>query len=244
MSHVPTPIFLIPLFEQAAIPYRIRHSQRAKRLQVVFHLDCLELVLPRRTVSPRAIEDFLALQGGHICQRWHRLRQQAPASLWPAALAIGARLPCAGAYKILVTGYLVDLPDVLWVNDARPLWPQIYPWYLQEAERAVLAAIAHYAPLLGRSPEKVRIRSMKGAWGTCTPANHVHFNWLLIAAPPIILSYVVVHELCHLFFRDHSVRFWNCVAQVMPDYRTHVRWLKQHGAALRLPYEAEILNIR
>ena len=37
---------------------------------------------------------------------------------------------------------------------------------------------------------------------------------------------MVAHELAHLQVRDHSPRFWDTVARVVPDY-------SQHRAALR-----------
>ena len=51
-------------------------------------------------------------------------------------------------------------------------------------------------------------------------------------APPKVLDYVVVHELCHLKHMDHSWNFWNAVAEVMPDYKEQKKWLKEHGMEL------------
>ena len=53
-------------------------------------------------------------------------------------------------------------------------------------------------------------------------------------APPAILDYVVVHELCHLTHMDHSAAFWQAVEAVYPDYRSARKWLKEHGQELVL----------
>ena len=53
-------------------------------------------------------------------------------------------------------------------------------------------------------------------------------------APPAILDYVVVHELCHLTHMNHSAAFWQKVESVYPDYRTARKWLKEHGQELVL----------
>jgi predicted metal-dependent hydrolase len=62
--------------------------------------------------------------------------------------------------------------------------------------------------------------------------NDIQINALLIIAPPAVLEYVVVHELCHIQIRNHSPQFWVLVADHLPDYKTPHRWLKQHGSRL------------
>ena len=51
-------------------------------------------------------------------------------------------------------------------------------------------------------------------------------------APPEVLDYVVVHELCHRNHMDHSPAFWAEVARVLPDYRKQKQWLKENGPGL------------
>ena len=60
------------------------------------------------------------------------------------------------------------------------------------------------------------------------------FNWRLLLAPAPILDYVVEHEVAHLERPDHSPRFWALVERRCPGYREHERWLRRHGASLRL----------
>ena len=92
--------------------------------------------------------------------------------------------------------------------------------------------VAYYAEKLGVSYGKITLRQQKTRWGSCAANGNLNFNWLLILAPPEVLDYVVVHELCHLKHMDHSRNFWNAVADVMPDYNDHKKWLKEHGSEL------------
>ena len=50
-----------------------------------------------------------------------------------------------------------------------------------------------------------------------------------ILAPPEVLDYVVIHELCHLKEMNHSKAFWDEVEKVMPEYETYKLWLKENG---------------
>ena len=73
---------------------------------------------------------------------------------------------------------------------------------------------------------------MKSRWGSCGPRNDINLNWLLAFAPPAVLEYVVVHELCHIRHRDHSARFWALVAQHLPGWAHERQWLKRQGGEL------------
>lgn len=53
-------------------------------------------------------------------------------------------------------------------------------------------------------------------------------------APPTIIDYIVVHELCHLRHRDHTEAFWNEVDKVLSDYRERKEWLRIRGVGLDL----------
>ena len=58
---------------------------------------------------------------------------------------------------------------------------------------------------------------------------NLNFNCLLMLAPPEVIDYVVVHELCHRKEMNHSKAFWREVESVMPDYKRLKLWLKDHG---------------
>jgi len=94
------------------------------------------------------------------------------------------------------------------------------------------ARLSRFAPLLGVTFGKVTIRAQKTRWGSCSSKGNLNFNYLLMLSPPEVLDYVVVHELCHRKEMNHSPRFWAEVERVMPDYRVHKQWLKDHGSQL------------
>ncbi|WP_337365890.1 M48 family metallopeptidase [Phascolarctobacterium sp.] len=47
------------------------------------------------------------------------------------------------------------------------------------------------------------------------------------------MDYVVVHELSHIGNMNHSRRFWQRVASVLPDYQARQRYLKQNSYILQ-----------
>jgi predicted metal-dependent hydrolase len=83
-------------------------------------------------------------------------------------------------------------------------------------------------------PRAIRIKAQKRLWGSCSSRGVVNLNWRLILAPEAVFEYVVVHELCHLRIRNHQRAFWQLVGEILPDFATHRRWLRDHGHLLTL----------
>ena len=106
-----------------------------------------------------------------------------------------------------------------------------------QARKVISERAAYFAPIVGVTYGRITIRSQHTRWGSCSSKGNLNFNCLLVQVPSEVLDYVVVHELCHRKEMNHSARFWAEVEQVLPDYQTRRKWLKDNGSALigRLP---------
>ena len=101
-----------------------------------------------------------------------------------------------------------------------------------QASRVIPERVAYYARIVGVTYGRITIRNQKTRWGSCSSGGNLNFNCRLMKAPTSVLDYVIVHELCHRLEMNHSPRFWALVEQVMPDYRVHRKWLREHGSSL------------
>jgi predicted metal-dependent hydrolase len=75
----------------------------------------------------------------------------------------------------------------------------------------------------------VSVRNQSSRFGSCSHANNLSFNWQIILFPLPIFQHILLHELCHTVVKNHSVKFWNLLAQYDPNYRSHRRWLKSES---------------
>lgn len=91
-------------------------------------------------------------------------------------------------------------------------------WLMRDAKRLFTERLKHYAPLLGVQWQKLSLSSAGTRWGSANTAGAIRLNWRLIHMRLAIIDYVVVHELSHLRVMDHSPRFWDTVATIVPDY--------------------------
>lgn len=71
----------------------------------------------------------------------------------------------------------------------------------------------------GLVPNKVRIRDIKYAWGSCSANKNITISYKLICYSQDAIKYVILHELCHIKYMNHSKDFWNLVATFMPNYK-------------------------
>ncbi|MBM3153062.1 MAG: M48 family metallopeptidase [Chloroflexi bacterium] len=107
-------------------------------------------------------------------------------------------------------------------------------WYKQQALAVFTDRVDALAKQFGFRYERIRISSARTRWGSCSSKGALSFTWRLVMAPPEVVDYVVIHELVHTKVRNHSKTFWARVGELMPGYKTHVRWLKQNGNTLTL----------
>jgi len=99
----------------------------------------------------------------------------------------------------------------------------------QRAERELRPILEIEAGALGVSFQRMTIRDQRTRWGSCSSRGTLSFNWRLVLAPPEVLDYVAVHEVCHLRVPNHSGRFWRLVAERRPGYAEPRAWLARHG---------------
>ena len=99
----------------------------------------------------------------------------------------------------------------------------------KQARKMISERAAYYAPLIGVTYGRISIRCQKTRWGSCSAKGNLNFNCLLMLAPAGVIDSIVVHELCHRKEMNHSQRFYAEVLRVLPEYRQHQKWLKEHG---------------
>ena len=102
----------------------------------------------------------------------------------------------------------------------------VQAWFIQSARQHFLTRLAHFAPLLGVHYTSLRLSSAETRWGSAKSDGSIRLNWRLMHYAPAVIDYVVAHELAHLRVMDHSPRFWDTVAEVVPDHRALRQQLK------------------
>ena len=97
-----------------------------------------------------------------------------------------------------------------------------------ERKRAAAAAIncqlpallAHWEPIVGRSPSHITLRVMSSRWGSCTPrTGRIRLNLQLGLMDERFLDYVLIHEMTHLWANGHGAEFQWRMDRYLPNWR-------------------------
>ena len=91
---------------------------------------------------------------------------------------------------------------------ARRVTPEQEQVLRRRAKEELPERVAYYAALMGVTPTGIKITGAEKRFGSCNGKNSLCFSWRLMLYPPEVQDYVVVHELCHRFYMDHSPAFY------------------------------------
>lgn len=78
----------------------------------------------------------------------------------------------------------------------------------------------------GLNQPKILVRKMKTLWGSCTPSkDKITLNEYLLKADIRCIQYVILHELTHLIYPNHSKEFYDFLTIHMPDWKERKKQL-------------------
>ncbi len=100
---------------------------------------------------------------------------------------------------------------------------------LRAAAKAVLPPrLAELASAHGFTYNRLTIKNNVSNWGSCSVRGNINLNLRLVTLPPELRDYVMLHELCHLRYMNHSPQFHALLEQVCPGHRTLEKQLRAY----------------
>ena len=128
-----------------------------------------------------------------------------------------------------------ELPkaNILYLGEAHPKpKTDVVKWYRTEAKNYLTKRTEFLAKKYNFKYNRIFVRDSQNKWGNCSKENNISLNWRLIKAPPQVIDYVILHELCHSVILKHTQAFWLKLSTVCPSYNEQAEWLKKYGKSL------------
>jgi len=207
------------------LTYHYRFSRKAKYLQLRISRQQLELVIPHR-ISFETGEKFLAGKIDWISKHSYLFRASKKYHLFGKEITLQL-LPDLFLQKYRVTFQNNVLTfHVPFANNYSA--EELYEKYLRYVAKKYLPERAtELTSTYGFIVKRISVRGQKTRWGSCSRSGNISLNYHLLKFRKEVIDYVIVHELCHLRQLNHSKKFWNEVAQILPNYKILKKELKK-----------------
>ena len=111
--------------------------------------------------------------------------------------------------------------------DTLEIEKKLFEWEFEELKNILEENLEKYTKLLNTNINYYQIKKLSSAWGIYhKKENYISFNFDLIEKDIECIEYVVLHELCHIFYMNHQKNFWTLLEKYMPDYKIRRKKLK------------------
>lgn len=135
-----------------------------------------------------------------------------------------------------------DIPNIILQNKAwilsklekqstlplKPVYDEKERKILKKKAKEIIAPIVlKYSEIMKLYPTAVKINFAKTRFGSCSPKNSINFSAYLLNCPLDAVEYVVVHELAHIKYKNHSKEFYILIEKYLPDYKDRIKLLKK-----------------
>ncbi len=226
------------------LTYNVNYQKGRKTVKLkMSSADCVEVTAPSR--YPRCnIEKLLHKKTEWIMAQISRLATLA-ANPVNQSIAHGTQVLYQGQPYTLIIKYahksavtltsnqiILEFPTVHTTDMSRDITTALKGWYLDSANSLLAAKTAEWAARIEVTPIRIKLRDQKTRWGSCSSSGSINYNWRIVMAPPEVLDYLIIHELCHLRMPNHSQKFWQLVGQFSPNFKKCRDWLGTNGSLL------------
>ncbi|MDE6028793.1 MAG: M48 family metallopeptidase [Clostridiales bacterium] len=208
--------------------YRLQRSSR-KTLAVCITDGKIIVKAPNRT-SVAHIEQFLADKALWIAKKIGEYNAKAaalaPVTNGTSALYHGMLLPIVptNTAKACINGSVLYLPVKYDAQEKRDR--AIANLYKKLAQTELADKLYRISASTRLSYAGFALTNARTQWGNCDGKCNIRLNWRLVMLDDELVTYVIVHELCHTAYHDHSAQFWALVQKLMPNYKTVKKRLK------------------
>ena len=232
------------------IDYRITYSSRQKTIELVIDLESGFTVKAPGSMSKEEVAANLRRKASWIITNLDKMNEVIRNETRKEFVS-GEKFPYKGKhYRLKVVQVNEEIVPTLTFTHSkfiahvpvsvpefdypRIIQPLFIGFYHEKAEKVLNQRARMYSKYFEEKPSLIKVRPLKNKWGNCSKTNQLRFNWRVVMAKMSIIDYVVVHELCHTKYKDHSKAFWNEVQKILADYEERKEWLRVHGDLLKI----------
>ena len=210
--------------------YRIRESQRAKRVSLKISVEGeVEVVVPPR-FDHSQIPDLIEQRRDWIIKTRAKLLTTRKADNWQDAKPDQIELrACKETWQVVYEKTAepgaICLPTPRKrlkvrgnVDSISICQAVLQQWLSHRAQRDLVPWLRQVSFDIDLPFKQASIRGQKTRWASCSSRKDISLNYKLLFLPSDLVEYVLVHELCHTIHMNHSKQFWSLVEEKLPGH--------------------------
>ena len=126
---------------------------------------------------------------------------------------------------------LIILPKIIQQEEIKIYVDKAIKQLFKNNTEAIIAEkLPYWSKITGIDYNLVKVRDATSRYGSCMPSKkNVYFSSRLIMLPEEEVDAIIVHELCHMKYKNHNKQFYELVQKYIPNYREIDKWLKDNG---------------
>ena len=191
------------------IPITIKSYRNSKSIKIYFKGDILTVTKPTR-LSMKKLLETLKQNEEDIYIKYQKILTTA-------------------INKIYYKGeeYSITVPENINKQDFKKYIIKVFK---RKTEELIASRLPYWSKITGFDYNQVKVRDATTRYGSCMPAKkNLYFSSRLIMLPENVVDAIIVHELCHMKFKNHNKEFYDLVATYIPNYKEIDKWLRANG---------------
>ncbi len=217
------------IYGSKTINYKLLYSER-KTLEITVQPDCSIIVKTPTNADFPLLENKIRKQARWILKQINYFNQFNPKTPERSYINGETHLYLGKQYRLkisrenknnvkLIRGFF----QITCCNEPTPekVRKLLDKWYLEKAHLQFNAGLIRCFPKFKKfnfSEPKISIRKMKRRWGCLSYDKKITLNTNLVKAPKECIDYVIMHELCHLKYRNHNRDFYCLLTSILPEW--------------------------
>ena len=102
----------------------------------------------------------------------------------------------------------------------------------KEARKKITKRFNELAKEHGFNYGRISLRNQRTRWGSCSANKNISLNYKLVLLPEELMDYVILHELVHTRYHDHSDAFWEELDRYVGDAKKIAKTLTDYGLGI------------
>jgi predicted metal-dependent hydrolase len=99
-------------------------------------------------------------------------------------------------------------------------------WLIKQAHANLIPWLQDLSLQTRLTYHRTTIRGQSTLWGSCNAKKTISLNYKLLFLPKTLAAHVLLHELCHLKYLNHSKHFWQFLKSFDDNFTENKKALK------------------